>query len=128
VYEISVANLDGSGLRKLVQGGSAFAKAPSVSPRGDVVAYEAACTSGDGIWTTELAVTTESCKGTLVTPAFAAAAYHPTWGGTTLVAFHLVDPFVNVARLAVASRKRGVSPCMLSDGSNDDRNPDWYTP
>lgn len=125
--EINVTDLDGAGLRRVVMNWTTTIKAPAVSPGGELVAYEVVCPNGSSIWTSEFAVTTEPCKGTLVTPLYH-QAHHPAWGGPTYIAYHLVDNSTNIAQLAVASRQRAVGPCIITDGSADDRNPDWFVP
>jgi hypothetical protein len=125
--EINITDLDGAGLRKVVMNWTTTIKAPALSPGGELVAYEVVCANGSSIWTSELAVTTEPCKGTLVTPLYH-QAHHPSWGGPTYIAYHIVDNSTNIAQLAVASRQRGMGPCILTDGNADDRNPDWFVP
>lgn len=125
--EINVTDLDGGGLRRVVMNWTTTIKAPAVSPGGDLIAYEVKCENNSSIWTSEFAVTTEPCKGTLVSP-LQHQAHHPSWGGRTYIAYHLVDNFTNIAQLAVASRRRGDGACVVTDGSADDRNPDWFVP
>ncbi len=125
--EINVTDLDGEGLRQIVMNWTTTIKAPAISPSGDLVAYEVFCENGSSIWTSEFAVTTEPCKGALVTP-LGHDAHHPTWGGPKYIAYHLVDKSTNIAQLAVASRQRGVGACIITDGAVDDRNPDWFVP
>jgi len=126
--EINVTDLDGADLRQVVMNWTTTIKAPALDPSGDLVAYEVECGAGSSIWTSELAVTTEPCKGTSVSPLYESPAHHPTWAGPRHIAYHRVDVRTNTAQLAVISRQRGSGSCGLTDGRADDRNPDWFVP
>jgi dipeptidyl aminopeptidase/acylaminoacyl peptidase len=123
--EIDAVRLDGTGLRRIVQNWTTEIKAPAVSPDGYDLAYQVYCDdSGASVWTTPFATTTNPCEGRRVTPVGQAAA-KPAWASSALLAYELVQPDTNLARLAVISRATGSVPCVITPDTADYRNPAW---
>jgi Tol biopolymer transport system component len=124
--EIDAVKLDGTGLRMIVQNWTTTIKAPAVSPNGLDVAYHVYCDDpGTSIWTTPFSTTTDPCKGRRVTPVGKYGAERSAWVTSTLISYEQVNLDTNVASIAVISRETGSTPCIITPGTADSRNPTW---
>ena len=125
--EIDTVALDGSGLRMVVQNTTTTIKSPSVSPTNGDVVYQAICQSSGGlsIWTTPFSVTTQVCAGRRVPPVGEPTSQRADWGPGDVFAYERVDTSNSVATIALISRAPGSAPCLLTPGTDDNRNPTW---
>jgi dipeptidyl aminopeptidase/acylaminoacyl peptidase len=128
--EISVAKLDGSEMRYIVGNTTTFMHGPVLTPNGVDIAYDVACFYEiKSIWTSPFSLTLAACDGVRLTPPGDLPSEHPSWGpGAKRVAYSRVDPPSNAGHIAIVDRVRGSSPCRVTNGDSDDRNPNWLIP
>jgi len=130
--EIDAVNVDGTNFRNVIGNWTITIKTPTVSPQGSEIAYTAQCGVGPNpapgreIWTASATVSSQVCSGQRVTPVGDSFSNErPAWGPNNLFAYQRVDSAANIGRIALISRVRNSTPCVLTGPSEDARNPNW---
>jgi len=131
--QIQTADVDGGGLRYVVDNTDTNDETPAFSPDGVNVAFAIYCWQTEQIAVTPFDTSVEPCSSDYeyVTPTSAGSARRPAWGTASVIAFEHALPTstqngYSFAPAAIAlSASPGSTPCDLVTGPGDSRNPNW---